>query len=211
MSLIPSTTAGSTTSSYFIKNAGTDSAPVISTDDAGTVRVDASTAGAAFIQGTGSSLTLGANGTAFNMLALGSSPSATVQANVPLVCANTALFLGAVDMSQTAPLLRTFTQPGVVASDGINTALPQPAGLPVGLYAVSVQSNATPVAALSTIAYWNGTGWTIGGSVCSVAITGGPVGTFRINPGATLTYKQDSGAPVSLNFIYYTQLGSQFI
>ena len=210
MSLITSRTAGSATSSYFLQNVGSDAAPTVPTSSAGVVLID-SVAGAASIRSDGASLSLGGTPSTAPLSITAANVSSSVLVNAAsLNVIGATQLLGSVDMSQTAPVLRTYTQPGVAVADGgAGTALPQPASLPTGLYAVSIACNATPAANLGFNAYWNGTQWTSGGSANSNPIGGAT--NFRVNPvAATLTYFQNSGAPLTINFIYYTQLSAAF-
>lgn len=214
MSLITSRTAGSTTSSYFLQNVGSDAAPTVPTSSAGVVLID-SVAGTASVRSDGTTLTLGGTSASapVTITAAITSVSNTLACLGQLGVAGPSAFQSSISLEgqQVQNNLR-YQQPFGPIPDGAND---QPLGsaqpvMLAGSYAITAQITSAGGGQIqpSAIGVWNGTQWTAGANGAGLSFPGGGVAVaFRPAPdGASLVMSNASGAPVS-GFIYYVALG----
>jgi hypothetical protein len=228
MSLLSSVNSGSASQPYAIANVGSAAVPVIGAP-AGITRLQDDGVGNTAIRSAKSNgvLILGANdSTTSNITCTSTATVIQTDLTMPtgsstlrllngadLLVTGSATFQGSVDMSTTAPTLKTLTKVGASIPNAAATALPQPAGLSAGLYHIGLSCPGNEDVQASAIGYWNGTAWTIGATGTATRIGGVGI-VCVIEPvtagGASLQIYQNTGGALNVPFIYYTQLAAQF-
>ena len=106
---------------------------------------------------------------------------------------------------------------GVVSGSNTTVPIPQPTGaggaaMEAGLYMIltngTIGGTTSPTAAVSTIAYWNGTAWSYGGGGCCPALVSSPPSYFGIQAtGATMSLANGSGLGAASVNVVFIQLG----
>lgn len=209
MSLLTTINGGNNTSPYYVENVGTDINPIIPSPS---LSILGDSLGNAYVNAanpTIGSLHLGANFTVPNSIVCSSGPALNSM-NVPTVFNAGAIFTASVDLTATAPTLKSATQVvGALPSGGAGTAIPQPA-LSAGTYIVHFQAAPADIDyAVSVIGYWNGTSWSAGGGMASAAL-GVSGSQILVSPsaGTNLTYYHNKGSDVSMPFVYFLQVST---
>ena len=106
---------------------------------------------------------------------------------------------------------------GVQCGTGATATIPQPTGtggaaMETGLYMIMTAGTrggtTQPDCAVSTMAYWNGSGWTYGGGGCAPALISAPPSYFGIqNAGTNMRIANGSGLDVATVNVVFIQLG----
>jgi hypothetical protein len=111
----------------------------------------------------------------------------------------------------------TYTS-SVISGSNTVVPIPQPtatgtgAAMEVGLYLIltngTIGGTVSPTAAVSTIAYWNGSAWSFGGGGCCPALVSSPPSYFGIQAtGATMSIANGSGLGAAAVNVVFIQLG----
>jgi hypothetical protein len=107
---------------------------------------------------------------------------------------------------------RTLATNSVVCGDNTTVSIPNPSGIPTGLFMVLGRGSGAqagqPACSVSTISYYNGATWSWGGGSCCPALVTAPPSFIGIQgAGATLLLANGGGiGSVQMDFIYL-QLG----
>jgi hypothetical protein len=106
---------------------------------------------------------------------------------------------------------------GIQCGTGATATIPQPTGgggapMETGLYMIMTAGTrggtTQPDCAVSTMAYWNGSGWTYGGGGCAPALISSPPSYFGIqNAGTNMRIANGSGLDVATVNVVFIQLG----
>ncbi len=103
---------------------------------------------------------------------------------------------------------QTFLTSGVVCGDNTTTGIPNPSGLVIGLYIVLARGTIgganSPTCSVSTIAYYNGSGWVWGGGSACPALVSPPPSYIGIQGGSAALVLANGGGlgAVTMDFTY---------
>jgi hypothetical protein len=103
---------------------------------------------------------------------------------------------------------QTFLTSGVVCGDNTTTGIPNPSGLVIGLYIVlargTIGGTNSPTCSVSTIAYYNGSGWVWGGGSACPALVSPPPSYIGIQGGSASLVLANGGGlgTVTMDFTY---------
>ncbi len=119
------------------------------------------------------------------------------------------LQVGGLNLGSAIPTNNYVITTGVqTIPTGVLTNLTQPSSLPAATYGVSIRCNAYPQYNISTIAHWNGTSWTYGGSAMTEDVANGGKKAIMNSVQTALAFYHETGSSITIDSVAFCAIGA---